>query len=104
MRARIERVDADAPGGEPAPQFGMDAGEGVERQLPARDAGLIGDDDQFEAGVLEKPQSFHGSGQQFDLIRRGQVVLLDEDGTVAIEQDVRAWLVHSHEKKRCARA
>ena len=59
-------------------------------QLPTRDARLISDNDQAEARILQQPQTFHSSRQQLNLIDGGQVVLLDDDGAVAVEQDVGA--------------
>ena len=88
VRTVVERIDPDASGGELALQLGVNFGECFEGQLSAPDAGLVSHNDKTKPGLSQASQAFEGARQQFDARGGGQVVLLDDDGAVAIEEDV----------------
>ncbi len=50
-------------------------------------AGLIGHDEKLKAQLLKNLQGFHGVWEVFDIFHPGEVVLIQDDGSVSVEKD-----------------
>ncbi len=83
----IEAVEGDILGGEFGFDVAMDAVNIGEGEVAATDAGLVGDDEEEEAGVLEGTEGGGGAGDEFDFLRGVKVMTFCDEGAVAVEED-----------------
>src|SRR5439155_23411452 len=56
-------------------------------EIAAADAGLIGNDEQLEAGVLQSFQRLRRAGKKDNLIRVAEIILVLDEGPVAIQEN-----------------
>ena len=86
MRAVIDGVDPGAGGGEVREHPVMDDAERVLREEPPADAGLVGDDDDGQAGRVELPDGLEAVGIDADLVVSSRVADVLVEGPVAVQE------------------
>ncbi|OAI55819.1 hypothetical protein AYO49_01080 [Verrucomicrobiaceae bacterium SCGC AG-212-N21] len=85
MRANIDAVENDILRGEQGSETLVDGLEPRPVKIATPDAGLVCNHDQSETKPREPAQARCSSRQQFDLFRVSEVILLDNNGAVAIQ-------------------
>ena len=70
--------------------------------VAAANAGLVGDDEQLEAPIGESLDGLAGAGDELDFFRLVEVAGLDDEGSVAVEED--GWFAVGHEVQKLARS
>ena len=67
-------------------------------KVASTDPGLVGDDEKFKPVFSQSANSFAGTGDQFDLVRFVEVAGLDDERSVAVEEDCRFAVGHRRSK------
>jgi len=62
----------------------------VDAVHPARDAGLIGDHSDGDAGTIERADCFRCPVDEVDPVDRADVAVIDDDRAVAVQEDAGA--------------
>lgn len=84
--AEIDRIELGAMGCELAVHLFMNLVQAIDGIQTAADAGLVGDDDDGEAGGAELTDGERSAWEEGDLSRVGEVVDMFEDGAVTIQK------------------
>ena len=87
MGAVIDRVDPGAGGGEVLDHPVVDDAELVLREESPADPGLVGDDDDGQAGGVELPDGVEAVGINADLVVLSRVADVLVDGPVPVQED-----------------
>jgi hypothetical protein len=75
--------------------MGVDAFRVRQREVAAPDAGLVGDDEEFEAGVRQPFQRRARAGENLHVFRPVQIIFFHDQRAVAVEKN---GSVHSADK------
>ena len=87
MAAEVQGVEIGAAALQPPPHLVMANLHETGIDQPMRDAGLIRDDDQREAGALEQPQRIRGPREQLEVLEPMQVADVNVERPITIEED-----------------
>ena len=70
--------------------------------VASANACLVGDDEQLKAPIGESLDGLAGAGDELDLFRLVEVAGLDDEGSVAVEED--GWFAVGHAVQKLARS
>jgi hypothetical protein len=100
VRAEVHRVQHHAFRGQQLGQPCVAAFHVLRREISSSHPGLVADHGQLAAQVLESEQPLGRAGQQLHLVRIGEVVLILDQGSVAVEQDQSAHGRYSNARRK----
>jgi hypothetical protein len=83
----VSFVEEDFFAGQIGGQTGVDFGDVIEGEEAAANAGLVGNDEEFEAGLAQTAQGRRRAGKEDDLLRAAEVFSFFDQGAVPIEED-----------------
>lgn len=87
FRGDVEAVEGHVFGGEFRLDVGVDAIHVGHGEVTAADAGLVGDDEEEEAGFLQAAQGFGRAGDELHLLGFVEIVFVGDERAVAVEED-----------------
>ena len=90
VRTVEDAIHEGAVFGEEVFQTAVDGFNIFEVGFPSRDNRLVGDDDGRKAGAVERADGSANTGKEFEIVRSGEVTLLDVERSVAVEKHSRA--------------